>query len=150
MALLHFDPASLPAGDVVAVELHIWTGTSAGDELEEMGTAHVYRMIESWDAADATWNERASGVPWTTVGAGPGSRADVVIGSFMPGTNDTEWIVTLPPMLVNAWRMAPASNYGIQLDNESTNDHGVGYDSLEWSESAKRPGLAKGDMSPVS
>jgi hypothetical protein len=119
--LLRFDVSSLPVGaEIASATVRLWTGTLTNDLSPQ--TYSAYQVLEAWDegaeiatAGSASWNERQPGVAWTVAGAGSGSRGDVVMGSFVPAANDTEYDLELDPELVAGWTDDRFSNFGIVI-----------------------------------
>jgi hypothetical protein len=144
--LLRIDVSALPAGaEVVAADLHLWTGTLASDP--SVQTCSIYQMLESWDEGDedtavgtASWNERKSDTAWTVEGAGVGSRADQVMGSFVPAAFDTEYVIPVEPALIQDWIDDPAGNFGVAII--SAGSDGGCFETTEYSVEAKRPSLS--------
>lgn len=144
--LLHIELSSLPGdAEVLAANLHLWTGTSTNDLSTE--TYSIYRMLESWSeggetaaAGAASWNERTAGTAWTVSGAGTGSRDDEVIGSFVPAALDTEYIVPLDPTLVAGWAADASSNFGIII--VAAGSDGACFATTEFPTAAKHPTLS--------
>ena len=144
--LLRADLSSLPPGaEVLAAELHIWTGSNTNDLSTQ--TLSLYRLLEGWNegnqdaaAGVASWNERTAGTAWTVAGAGVGSRDDVASGSLAPAALDTEYVVALPPDLVAGWLADPASNFGLVM--VAAGSDGACFNSREAAATGKRPSLS--------
>jgi len=132
-ALLRFDLGALSGTQIVSAELHIWTDFDPG------ATVEVSTMLENWAETSATWNQRSSGVAWSTTGANPpGSRSATPIGSFTPGPAFTEFSVALTPAAIAGWVANPATNFGLAIF--SANVDGPRFVSREGS-AANRPFL---------
>jgi cysteine-rich repeat protein len=72
VALLRFDTGALPRTSVIedaALELTALPPPATPSGIP----VRVVPVREAWDEATASWNERASGVPWATPGCGAGS-----------------------------------------------------------------------------
>jgi hypothetical protein len=145
-ALIRFDLSALPPGShVVSAELHLWT--TGQDQLKGQGTVRVYRMLEGWDegrqngsAGSASWNERQSGVHWTTTGAEqPGSRQASALGDIPATASNSRYYFALPTALVQGWIDTPATNDGLALVAQSTGDSSAAFESRESSSQAHRP-----------
>ena len=93
----------------------------------------IYRLTQDWDEGQATWNQRASGVPWGAPGAdGPASNAGVAV----PGDCTTTGLRNVDlTRFVQEWA-AGAPNYGIVLADSGTD--GIDFTS---SEGASSPSL---------
>ncbi len=112
VGLVYFDISALVAGTTVTgAELQLRTNA---DEYTD-GEINVYQMLESWVDLEATWNERTTGVAWTTLGAGVGSRSDVALATFAAAVDFTIYHVPLPATLIQGWVDDPASNFGLAL-----------------------------------
>jgi hypothetical protein len=142
-ALLQIDMSSLGAGDVVAADLILWTAKNA---LED-GEMEIYAVTEAWIEGDqdsaagvGNYDLRLPGVPWTTPGAGPGSRGTEVLVRFLPREPEARQVVALPPELVAAWRDDPAANHGLALVVHSATSHGCKLRSSE-GDDGERPRL---------
>jgi hypothetical protein len=117
VALFRFDTSAIATSAVVtAAELHIWTDFDPGD------TCTFHQVLEAWDDATATWNERSTGVAWTNLGAGPpASRATVAVGTVDPTVAATGYVVTIDPAVVATWVATPATNFGLAIATTQAN-----------------------------
>jgi hypothetical protein len=89
-------------------------------------TMGVFRVTESWNENETTWNERAAGVPWTAAGAdGPGSNAGVSVNGDCTVAGPRSIDIT---PFVQEWSTG-APNHGIVLTEGGTD--GVDFDSSE-------------------
>jgi hypothetical protein len=119
---------------VTAAELHIWTSNDSG------GPCDIVEMLERWDEAAATWNERAVATPWASVGATPPARGTTPIGAPIPVTPTlTEVIVTLDTAVITKWVAQPAANLGAAIVD--TTSDGANYRSREHTMVTNRPFL---------
>jgi hypothetical protein len=147
VSLLRFIlPPELSSAKVLNAQVSIWTATGDYFELSS-GDVRVHALLESWEEGNqdgasgvANWTERLANVPWTSAGAGSGSRGPELL-AFMPGTQDKEYLLTLPTDLVQGWLANPASNHGIVLVCTSPQGDGVVFHSSESPVTAKRPEL---------
>jgi hypothetical protein len=86
----------------------------------------LYRLTESWNENEATWNERSNGVPWTSPGGdGAGSNAGVSLNGDCTVAGLRSIDVT---QFVREWSSG-APNNGIVLIDSGTD--GVDFDSSE-------------------
>ena len=86
----------------------------------------LYRLTQSWNENEATWNERASGVPWTSPGAdGAGSNAGVSLTGDCTVLGQRSIDIT---QFVREWSSG-APNHGLVLIDSGTD--GVDFDSSE-------------------
>ncbi len=89
-------------------------------------TIRLYRVTESWNENEATWNERASGVPWASPGAdGAGSNAGVSVNGDCTVVGQRSINIT---QFVQEWSSG-APNHGIVLVEGGTD--GIDFDSSE-------------------
>jgi hypothetical protein len=103
--LIDFTLDAVPPGaliDLAALEVDV-----ANDHPASLVAVH--EVLEAWTEPEATWNERAAGVPWGNAG---GSFAGEV-ASFMP-VGHTMASVDLTS-LVQAWVEGTRPNHGILL-----------------------------------
>jgi hypothetical protein len=120
LSLLRFDLSGVPAGSLTKATLKVLT---TDDASEDGGTVLVYRMLEGWDEADATWFLRAINQQWTSAGANPPSREDTPIAQLRPNQTFKSFEIALPVPLVAAWRADPASNFGLALVRGTSSQH---------------------------
>jgi hypothetical protein len=86
----------------------------------------LYRVTESWNENETTWNERAAGVPWTSPGAdGAGSNAGVSVNGDCTVVGQRSIDIT---QFVQEWSSG-ATNHGLVLIDSGT--EGVDFDSSE-------------------
>lgn len=145
--LIRFDVTSVPAGAVIlAASLRVVT---TNDDPLPSGTVRVHRLLESWDEASVTWNERSPGVAWTTAGAGaPGSHDPVVLAEFEPDEETEPYVVSLPVGVISGWVVDPASNAGLLLVAWMTGDQSAYFYSSEAGMPPRRPSLSITYMLP--
>jgi VCBS repeat-containing protein len=86
----------------------------------------VFRITESWNENEATWNERAAGVPWTSPGAdGAGSNGGVSVIADCTVVGQRSIDLT---QFVQEWSSG-APNHGVVIVEGGTD--GVDFDSSE-------------------
>jgi len=101
----------VPAGAVVTSAVLQVNCTNSGNV---MG---VYRLTQSWVENEATWNERAIGLPWASPGAdGAGSNAGVALAADCTVTGQRLVDVTL---FAQEWSNG-SPNYGIVVIDAGT------------------------------
>lgn len=133
-ALFRFDLTSIATtATVSAAELHIWTDEDAGE------TVTLYPVLEAWDEATATWNQRSTGVAWSAAGAAPPSRGTTATATISPSTTFTAYVVTIPPAVVAGWVASPATNHGFVL--VTTDADGSRFSTKENATASVRPYL---------
>jgi hypothetical protein len=112
-ALLRFDMGSIPAGaTVVAARIDLVRITYGDDTPGEIA---VYPMLEPWDEASATWNQRSAATPWTVTGGSRGAE-------IMRLTPNMTFSFTLPAALVQSWIDTPATNFGVAINGVDINN----------------------------
>ncbi len=109
-------PGRVPGGAIIMSATLQVTCTNAGDAMQ------LYRLTEDWSEDQATWNERATGVPWTSPGAdGPGSHAAAASSAACPATGPQSFDLT---RFVQEWSDG-APNYGIVLIESGADGVGI-------------------------
>jgi hypothetical protein len=140
--LLRFDLTVLPPTSVIiGAELVLHSADCGTCDTLQM--VSIYRLLEPWDegmgngvVGVANYTHRQSGVLWTAVGAGVGSREDTTIAMSGPIGLDSEVTMQLDVSVVSEWLASPQSNFGIELE---TGDDGVKFHLSESPEGPKRP-----------
>jgi Tfp pilus assembly protein PilX len=97
-------------------------------------TAH--RITQSWNEDAVTWNNRDSGVLWTSPGGDydPAIVATALVG---PGNNTRyEWDIT---RLAQGWLDGDSPNYGVLLRTEAAGIFGERFDTSDHADPARRP-----------
>jgi hypothetical protein len=120
VGLVRFELAAVPPGSTVtSASLQVWV-PDYGDH--GMGLVELYPVLEAWtegtgdgNAGAANWDERATGMTWTTPGCGPGSRDTTPIGTFTVGAPDAYFTVPLAVGPVQTWVNDPATNFGMAI-----------------------------------
>jgi hypothetical protein len=118
-----------------AIELNALTTTSANFE--------VYALQRAWDELSATWNQYASGQPWTGAGAqGAGDRGTTVLGQITPTRKGIHRIALNDAGVgaVQAWVNQPSRNFGIILQDYVPSD-GFQVSSSDVTSKSLRPKL---------
>jgi hypothetical protein len=152
VGLIKFDISRIPAGSIaVSAELAVTTGPDPLDQ----GSVEVYVMSEGWNegsqdgaAGTASWNDRKASTPWTTAGAGVGSRESKPAAQFIPGTAATTYTTGLPAETIQSWIDTPSVNHGVVLVPVNTGTTGVNFVSSEGDDTASRPRLTVHYMVP--
>lgn len=124
VVLIRFDLSTISTSAIVsAAEMHIWTDYDGG------AMAVLYPALESWTEGEATWNERSTGVAWTTAGAAPPSRGTATVGTVTGAATYTEYVIPIDVSTVNGWVTAPTSNHGLVF--VTTNADGTRFSTRE-------------------
>ncbi len=117
----------LPAGALVASAVLQLSCTNSGN------TMRIYRLTQSWNENEATWNQRSTGVAWGSAGAdGAASNAGAFLAADCTATGLRSIDVT---RFVQEWASG-AANYGVVITDTGTD--GIDFGS---SESASSPVL---------
>jgi hypothetical protein len=123
---LRFDLTEIPTtAAIVSAELIL----RFPDPIED-GAFEVYPLIEEWAEDEATWNQRKTGVPWTTAGAGTGSFSPTLLFNTAPRESGTYTII-VPVAQIQTWVAAPQINYGMKWISNSQAGRGGTFDSSE-------------------
>ncbi|HEX2669999.1 MAG TPA: DNRLRE domain-containing protein, partial [Polyangiaceae bacterium] len=144
-ALIRFNNLALPAGSqVTAAQLTLtfenwWTGF----------TLRGYYLKNAWNAAASAplgWLNRDTGLTWATPGA-KGSGTDLVSGKSFSnatwvGNGDEVKTFDLDPAVVQGWLDNPATNQGVLLVNNESDDKYLRIYSSEDSVVSRRPRLS--------
>ena len=114
--LIRFNTTAIPAGQsIVSAKLRLWQTTGATVAVR----IQAYEVLRPWTEMNATWNNYAASLPWTTAGCnGVGTdRGDVILADTMiPANTSTQWVeIPLPKSLVQGWHDNSASNQGVRL-----------------------------------
>ena len=110
VTLMQFDLSGIASTtQVISAELHVFTTTDEGEEVT------VFRLLEGWSEATATWNSRMAGVAWSAVGAAPPARGTTAVATFTPILESTEFAVAFDAPTVQGWVAEPATNFGIAI-----------------------------------
>jgi len=132
--LVRFDLSSIPASATVdAAELILWNDGDSGE------LCSVYQMLEAWDEATATSNQRATGMAWLGAGATPPSRGTIAIGAFTPATQNTAYPIAIELAVVQAWVTTSSTNHGLAIVTAQAD--GSRFKTRETSTAARRPML---------
>ena len=107
-ALVQFDLSSIPAGATI---------TSATLTIEAIGvggdmSVGAYQLLESWSESTVTWNERSTGVNWSTAGSNFNSTAEDLLDVTSDDDGPHDFDLT---SLVQDWVDGSASNYGVMV-----------------------------------
>jgi len=129
IVLMQFDLTVLAGTSVSNVELHMFTDFDPGAEVQ------AFPLMEAWSETEATFNQRANGVAWSTAGAAPPSRGTAAIATFTPSPQFTEFVVPFDTATVAGWVVAPSANFGFAI--ASVNADGPRFVSREGAEGTR-------------
>jgi hypothetical protein len=107
----------VPAGaTITSAQLQMYSNARSNALAQ---TITAYKLLRAWDEATVTWNQAATGVPWTTAGcAGIGSDRDSAASASIaigPADPVPGWYAFALTSLVQSWISDPGSNYGLIL-----------------------------------
>jgi predicted esterase len=114
-ALLRFDlGGQIPDGArVVTATLHLWT--TSYRSADRVMTLELYRLLQPWDASQATWKQRLTGIEWATWGAsGGGDREANPSASIAIDSVSAEYALDVTGV-VSDWAGAAGTNQGFLL-----------------------------------
>lgn len=133
-ALVRFDTSAIPTTAVVmTAEMTLYVDGDPGSAVS------IYQMLESWDEATATSNQRSTGVAWLGAGATPPSRGATAIGTVTPANANVTYTFALATATAQAWIATPAANFGVAI--ATTNTDGPRFGAREKGTAAQRPSL---------
>lgn len=143
--LLRWTLSGIPAGSTVqsaSITLRV-TGSSAN-------TYTFYSALKPWVETQATWQNAATSLPWSTPGALGTTDRGAAIGTLTGSTGSrTVTFNAAGITLVQSWVNDAATNRGIVLANASNTD-GLDLASSETSTVANRPLLSITYLPPDS
>jgi len=139
-ALLRFDLAGQipPEAQILTATLHLWaTSYRSADRPMDL---EVYRLIPEWDANQATWNSRLTGVAWDVAGAdGPGDHEANPLDTVTVGQVSAEYSLNVKDAIVG-WLAAPDTNKGFLLKPSASSVIEYRFWASDWlNEPSKRP-----------
>jgi hypothetical protein len=134
VVLMRFDLSSIAATAVVTgAELHIWTDYDPG------AAVTLYPLLESWTESSTTWNDRSTGVTWSTAGAAPPSRGTNAVGTVTPSTASTEYTIAISTATVAGWVAQPGTNFGLAF--VTTDSDGTRFSTRDHATTTRHPFL---------
>jgi hypothetical protein len=118
--LLRFELAGrIPDGRVIkGAQLKLRTNYSWGGN--RTVKTSLYRLLQPWDALQASWNQRLTGVAWSAGGAGSADN-DHEATAYAAQTLTADGVTYIFNVtdLVQKWVSGQAPNYGMLLKGES-------------------------------
>lgn len=144
--LVSFDLVSIPS--TATVFSATFMVSVAEDDALEDGYVAISPVLEDWTEGDrdyssgaCNWTERASGTPWSVIGAGPPqSRSTSVVGMFTPRLAGVRHEVPLDPSVVQAW-VGQSGNLGMALYGVDDMGQGAWLVSSNEQDATRRPCL---------
>mgnify|MGYP000483422057 CR=1 FL=1 len=143
-ALIHFDLSSIPSGATIdSATLHLYKYAQYPTSSPESRTNNIHRITASWTGAGVTWNNRDTGIPWTTPG---GDFVSTPTASTSTGTTVGVWLEWDVKTDVQAFVDGTYPNYGWLIkdavESEGSSSKYVKYYSREYTDdTTKRPKL---------
>jgi endonuclease/exonuclease/phosphatase family metal-dependent hydrolase len=140
-ALLKFDTQNtIPAGSTVtSAKLTVTVKSGSADAARNIG---VYQVTTSWTETEVTWNQRKSGIAWTTTGGDIGSRIAVGNVGNTTGTRVTFDVTALVKSAVSGALGSSRYTRVLLLDEDAaTSDSYREYYTANDTNSAVRPVL---------
>lgn len=124
-ALVRFNLGSIPAGSTINSATLKMQASNIGGSI----TVGAYRIKESWNVSQVTWNARSSGVNWTTPG---GELDNVALSSITTAaTGQHSFDIT---SLAQSWLAGTVANDGVMiLSADGGSDRTVTYDTQDLS-----------------
>ena len=144
-----FDLSEYKTTDTISkATLSLYWYYPAGATRTSDTVVEIYRPLE-WDPKYVTWNNRASGTPWSTAGGNWYDKNGVAQGSTpyasltfpastVPGNKYYEFDVT---QLVQEYVSGKNKNTGFFLKAKTESGNYIAFYSSEWSNAAQRPKL---------
>ena len=120
VAMVGWDISEIPFNatiDAASIEFDVFNIST--------GSYNLYAVLQDWFEAEATWNSRASGVPWGTPGAsGAADRGTLVVGTLSPATNGIATVQLNADGLdlIESWVQGASQNYGFIIVSSGTVD----------------------------
>jgi acid phosphatase type 7 len=115
-AALRWNLSQIPAGATVSSATITLNITNPSPQ-----TYGAYELKKSWNEGQVTWNQAATGTPWTTTGAKGATDRSPQIASVTP-TTVAPYTFTIPASVVQGWLNSPSSNNGIVLAHTTNFD----------------------------
>jgi subtilisin-like proprotein convertase family protein len=134
-----FGVGQVPLGSVID------SATLSLDVFNTGGGPYVREVREAWDGGTVTWNNRSTGVAWTSPGAGEYPSIEPwTLGSFPSATTGLKSMVVTTS--VQRWSNQMAFNEGWAFVPSASS--GTGFYSSEYGVVASRPQLTVGYLPP--
>ena len=110
-AIVLFDIAgALPAGAVVRkAVMTLYVDDYYGDCVVEFD---LFEVTSEWFEAEVTWNNRFSGIPWSTPG---GDYSGETVATMTAAGEDFPIDMSLPPSMIEDWLTSNENNMGLIL-----------------------------------
>jgi len=117
-SLLQFNlEGQIPEGArIVTATLRLWTtGYRSADRTM---TLNLYRLLHPWDANQATYRNRLTGITWDGLGATADTDRSGPVASVLIAALNTEYALDVTGV-ISDWVGAGVSNYGFLLEGTS-------------------------------
>nr|HML25696.1 disaggregatase related repeat-containing protein [Methanomethylovorans sp.] len=148
--IMMFDLSGYETTDTISkATLSLYWYYPAGATRTSDTVVEVYRPAEEWDPKYVSWNNRASGTPWSTAGGSWYDKNGAAQGSTpyasltfpaktVPGNKYYDLDVT---QLVQEYVSGKYKNTGFFLKARTESGNYIAFYSSEWSNAAQRPKL---------
>jgi PKD repeat protein len=149
--LMWFDLSSYNSTDTISkATLNLYWYYPAGTARSSDTVVEVYRPASEWDPRSVTWNQRASGVAWSTPGGNWYDKNGIAQGNTpyasvtfpaatVPSNKYYEFDVT---QLVQEYVSGKYANTGFFLKARTEGGNYIAFYSSEWSNADQRPKLS--------
>jgi hypothetical protein len=139
-ALLRFDLSGLSAeANIISAQLQLYVLERSNPSSL---TIRAYRVLRPWNAAQATWEEAATGDPWKVAGCN-GLGTDRLAAASAELTLDSvgRWIALDVTDMVRYWASHAGENHGLILKGSGSVSVGYAFGSLDHRLAPVRPRL---------
>ncbi|MGE5156052.1 MAG: DNRLRE domain-containing protein, partial [Betaproteobacteria bacterium] len=139
--------AGIPA-DATVSEAHLKLWGFYNDQASPTAAYDAYELTQSFTASQATWNNAATGTPWTTPGGAYSTVLQSQVTDLNPDPSRHNWGVTAA---VRDWIATPANEHGliVKLDSSAIAERELFMDTTA-PEPALRPELVVTYTEPTS
>lgn len=120
-SLIQFDTASIPTGATVSdakLRLYLWYpyGHTRANNVS------IYKVLADWNEHEATWQLRQSGASWNIEGCAGASDRSAVASATLVVQGEGVWYEWAVRDLVQGWVTDPASNKGLLVDTDMSDE----------------------------
>lgn len=140
--LIKFDLSSIPADAVISsVSLRLFV---AADNAANDANVAIYRSLVPWDELQATWNNWATGFPWSVPGGAAPDYVSVALGNqniLSSVAVGSPVDIGINPVEFKKYVTGEYTNLGFYLRSVSESDNAIDFYSREEANSSLRPAL---------
>lgn len=134
---------------VIAARLHLWTMPCSGCQASAGTVIQIFGVNQYWQEVANDSTPGAGGIPnwtqadvdtsaaspvtvdWTAPGAQPPARGTTELAHFSPTSTDTDYVISLPASVAQAWLDNPEGNYGVELMISGSTTDSVTFQSCD-------------------